>query len=62
MLPTLVITGLLTSARLVRDMAEDTLGLMRIQRIRAWYHRQFAGEHEFFADAVTSGGMQATWS
>ncbi|MFJ8582142.1 hypothetical protein [Micromonospora sp. NPDC093277] len=60
-LPTLVITGLLTFARLVQNMVEDTLGRMRIQRIRAYYHRQLAGEQKFFADAVAGGDMQAAW-
>ncbi|MFE9657793.1 hypothetical protein [Micromonospora sp. NPDC006431] len=55
-LPTLVITGLLSFARLVENMVENALNLKRIQRIRAYYHRQFAGEHDFFADAVTGGG------
>ncbi|MFU8873065.1 hypothetical protein [Micromonospora sp. SL4-19] len=55
-LPTLVITGLLTFGRLVQNMVENSLDLKRIQRIRAYYHRQFAGEHDFFADAVASGG------
>ncbi|SCL32575.1 hypothetical protein GA0070624_4512 [Micromonospora rhizosphaerae] len=55
-LPTLVITGLLTFARLVQNMVENSLDLKRIQRIRAYYHRQFAGEHDFFADAVAGGG------
>ncbi|MER5338548.1 hypothetical protein [Micromonospora sp. NPDC002717] len=59
-LPTLVITGLLTFGRLVQNMVENSLDLKRIQRIRAYYHRRLAGEHDFFADAVTSGGdMQA---
>jgi hypothetical protein len=54
--PTLVITGLLTFARLVQNMRENSLSLDRIQRIRAYYHRQFAGERDFFCDAVTGGG------
>ena len=54
--PTLVITGLLTFARLVQNMVENSLDLKRIQHIRAYYHHQLAGEHDFFADAVISGG------
>ena len=54
-LPTLVITGLFTFARLVQTMVENTLNLKRIQRIRAYYHHEFAGEHEFFTDAVSAG-------
>ncbi|MFD2768074.1 hypothetical protein [Micromonospora eburnea] len=59
-LPALIITGLLTFARLVQNMVENALDLKRIQRIRAYYHRQFAGEHDFFADAVTGGGDMQT--
>ncbi|MEV0806323.1 hypothetical protein [Micromonospora sp. NPDC050200] len=59
-LPTLVITGLLTFARLVENTVENSLNLKRIQHIRAYYHRQFAGEHDFFADAVTGGGDTRT--
>lgn len=55
-LPTLVITGLLTFGRLVQNMVENSLDLKRIQRIRAYYHQRLAGEHDFFADAVTGGG------
>ena len=55
-LPALIITGLLTFARLVENMVENALNLKRIQRIRAYYHRQLAGEHDFFADAVTGEG------
>ena len=62
-LPTLVITGLLTFLRLVQNMVENSTDLRRIQRIRAYYHRQFAGEHDFFADAVASGNaVRATWA
>ncbi|MEU5941309.1 hypothetical protein ABZ807_19460 [Micromonospora sp. NPDC047548] len=59
-LPTLVITGLLTFARLVENMVENSLNLKRIQHIRAYYHRQFAGEHDFFTDAVTGEGDTQT--
>jgi hypothetical protein len=55
-LPTLVITGLFTFARLVQNMVKNSLNIQRIQRIRAYYHRQFADEHDFFADAITGGG------
>lgn len=55
-LPALVITGLFTFGRLVQTMKENSLSLKRIQRIRAYYHRQLAGEHDFFADAVGTGG------
>ncbi|MEU8265163.1 hypothetical protein AB0C02_31715 [Micromonospora sp. NPDC048999] len=59
-LPTLVITGLLTFARLVQSTVENSLDLQRMQRIRAWYHRRFAGDEDFFADAVVGeGGMRA---
>ncbi|MFG3701700.1 hypothetical protein ACGF5C_27890 [Micromonospora sp. NPDC047620] len=54
-LPTLVITGLLTFAGLVENMVENSLGLKRIQRIRAYYHRRFAGEQDFFVDAGPVG-------
>ncbi|GGR87768.1 hypothetical protein GCM10010169_35000 [Micromonospora fulviviridis] len=59
-LPTLVITGLLTFARLVQNMVENSLNLKRIQHIRAYYHRQFAGQHGFFADAMTGEGDTRT--
>ncbi|OKI46033.1 hypothetical protein [Micromonospora sp. CB01531] len=59
-LPTLIITGLLTFARLVESMVENSLDLKRIQRIRAYYHRQFAGDQDFFADAVAGGGDTRT--
>ncbi|MFE9689419.1 hypothetical protein [Micromonospora sp. NPDC005806] len=58
-LPTLVITGLLTFGRLVQNMVEHSLDLQRIQRIRAWYHRRFAADQDFFADAVAGGGGRA---
>ncbi|SCF13392.1 hypothetical protein GA0074695_3706 [Micromonospora viridifaciens] len=62
-LPTLVITGLLTFARLVQSMVENEVDLQRIQRIRAWYHRRYAADQEFFADALTQGGgMRAEWA
>ncbi|MGC1215024.1 MAG: hypothetical protein WA890_27665 [Micromonospora sp.] len=62
-LPTVVITGLLTFLRLVQNMVENSLDLRRIQRIRAYYHRQFAGGYDFFADAVVSGDVaRATWA
>jgi hypothetical protein len=62
-LPTLLITGLLTFLRLVQNMVENELDLARIQRIRAYYHRRLAGEHDFFADAVRGEGiMRATWA
>ncbi|SCL39438.1 hypothetical protein GA0074692_5363 [Micromonospora pallida] len=61
-LPTLVITGLLTFARLVQNMAENSLYLKRIQHIRAYYHHQLASGHDFFADAVTGGGDTRTIS
>ena len=63
-LPTLVITGLLTHfLRLVQNMVENELDLARIQRIRAYYHRRLAGERDFFADAVQGEGvMRATWA
>ncbi|WP_446214977.1 hypothetical protein [Micromonospora sp. IBHARD004] len=61
--PTLVITGLFTFGRLVQTMVENELDLQRIQRIRAYYHRQFAGERDFFADAVLDGDLQrAGWA
>ncbi|WP_200214604.1 hypothetical protein [Micromonospora coerulea] len=61
--PTLVITGLFTFGRLVQSMVENSLDLQRIQRIRAYYHRQFAGEHDFFADAVVAGDLRrAAWA
>ncbi|KAB1913017.1 hypothetical protein [Micromonospora sp. AMSO31t] len=56
-LPTLVVTGLLTSLRLVQNMVENELDLARIQRIRAYYHRRLAGEHDFFIDAVQGAGI-----
>ena len=62
-LPTLVITGVLTFLRLVQNMVENSTDLRRIQRIRAYYHRQFAGEHDFFADAVASPNAdRASWA
>ncbi|MFI7576020.1 hypothetical protein [Micromonospora sp. NPDC049497] len=63
-LPTLIVTGLLTYLRLVQTMVENSLDLRRIQSIRAYYHRRFAGEHDFFADAVMGEGttMEAAWA
>ncbi|MFR9780655.1 hypothetical protein ACL02O_31995 [Micromonospora sp. MS34] len=62
-LPTLIVTGLLTFARLAQNMVENSLDLQRIQRIRAYYHRRFDGDEGFFADAVTSGGgPRAAWA
>ncbi|SIM84529.1 hypothetical protein [Micromonospora cremea] len=62
-LPTLMITGLLTFLRLVQDMVENELDLARIQRIRAYYQHRLAAEHDFFADAVQSEGtMRASWA
>ncbi|MET8307210.1 hypothetical protein [Micromonospora sp. NPDC005173] len=62
-LPTLVITGMLTFLRLVQNMVENELDLARIQRIRAYYHRRLAGDHKFFADAVQGEvTTQATWA
>ncbi|MBY8874927.1 hypothetical protein K7640_24160 [Micromonospora sp. PLK6-60] len=62
-LPTLVITGLLTFARLVQNMVENSLDLRRIQQIRAYYQERYGAGYEFFADAVGSGGpMRAAWA
>ncbi|MCW3813891.1 hypothetical protein ONA91_05405 [Micromonospora sp. DR5-3] len=62
-LPTLVITGLLTYARLVESMVENEVDLQRIQRIRAWYHHRFAGDLDFFVDALAQGGgKRAEWA
>ncbi|MBQ0906533.1 hypothetical protein [Micromonospora sp. U21] len=62
-LPTLMITGLLTFLRLVQNMVENELDLARIQRIRAYYQHRLAGEHDFFADAVQGEGiMRASWA
>ena len=62
-LPTLIVTGLLTYLRLVQTMVENSLDLRRIQSIRAYYHRRFAGEHDFFADAVVGEGTkEAAWA
>lgn len=62
-LPTLVITGLLTFARLVQSMVENEVDLQRIQRIRAWYQRRYAGDEDFFADALAQGGgTRAEWA
>ncbi|MFI7281305.1 hypothetical protein ACIBOV_13725 [Micromonospora chersina] len=61
-LPTLVVTGLLTFGRLVQNMVENSLDLQRMQRIRAWYHRRL-GDQDFFADAETPGGaMRSAWT
>ncbi|MEV0428643.1 hypothetical protein [Micromonospora sp. NPDC050495] len=61
-LPTLLITGLLTFGRLTQNMVENSLDLQRIRRIRAYYHRRFGGDSDFFADAVAGGGeVSATW-
>ncbi|TYC05493.1 hypothetical protein FXF53_05065 [Micromonospora sp. WP24] len=62
-LPTLVITGLLTFLRLVQNMVENEVDLERMQRIRAYYHERFADGHDFFLDAVSGGGAaRATWA
>ncbi|SCF21886.1 hypothetical protein GA0074696_3516 [Micromonospora purpureochromogenes] len=61
-LPTLVVTGLLTFARLVQNMVENSLDLQRIQRIRAYYHRNVSTGHDFFADAVSDEDIaRAAW-
>ncbi|MFD0787240.1 hypothetical protein ACFQZ8_25340 [Micromonospora azadirachtae] len=62
-LPTLVVTGVLTFLRLVQNMVENEVDLERMQRIRAYYHERFAAGQEFFIDAVSGAGTaQATWS
>jgi hypothetical protein len=62
-LPTLVILGALTFLRLVETTVENSLDLRRIQRIRAYYHHQFASEHDFFADAVAADdSMSTSWN
>ncbi|MEU8115070.1 hypothetical protein [Micromonospora sp. NPDC048947] len=62
-LPTLVIIGVLTFLRLVETTVENSLDLLRIQRIRAYYQHQLAGEHDFFADAVVAGdAMSTAWN
>ncbi|MEH1169030.1 hypothetical protein V6V47_26970 [Micromonospora sp. CPCC 205539] len=62
-LPTLVIIGVLTFLRLVETTVENSLDLRRIQRIRAYYQHRFAGEHDFFSDAVTAeGSMRTAWT
>ncbi|MEU8088256.1 hypothetical protein AB0B57_32165 [Micromonospora sp. NPDC049101] len=62
-LPTLVVIGVLTFLRLVETTVENSLDLRRIQRIRAYYQHELAGEREFFADAVIADdSMQAAWS
>ncbi|WP_446209617.1 hypothetical protein [Micromonospora sp. IBSANI012] len=61
-LPTLVVTGLLTFARLVQNMVENSLDLQRIQRIRAYYHHNVSTGHDFFADAVSDEDIaRAAW-
>lgn len=62
-LPTLIIVGLLTFVRLAQNMVENALDLRRIQRIRAYYHRRYAGDLDFFADAASGGGeLRAAWA
>ncbi|MGW5670530.1 hypothetical protein [Micromonospora sp. NPDC003776] len=62
-LPTLIVIGLLTFVRLAQNMLENSLDLRRIQRIRAYYHRRYAADQEFFADAVSAGGgSRAAWA
>ncbi|MCO1594336.1 hypothetical protein M8C17_04080 [Micromonospora sp. RHAY321] len=62
-LPTLVVIGVLTFLRLVETTVENSLDLWRIQRIRAYYHHRFAGQHDFFADAVADEGtMRSAWN
>ncbi|MEW2146735.1 hypothetical protein AB0869_28390 [Micromonospora vinacea] len=62
-LPTLVVIGVLTFLRLVETTVENSLDLLRIQRIRAYYHHNLAGEHDFFADAVVAGdAMSTAWN
>ncbi|MGK5740486.1 hypothetical protein [Micromonospora sp. URMC 103] len=62
-LPTLLVTGLLTFLRLVQNMVENEVDLVRMQRIRAYYHRRLAGDQDFFADAVSGGEpARATWA
>lgn len=62
-LPTLIVVGLLTFVRLAQNMVENSLDLKRIQRIRAYYHRRYAGDEDFFADAVSAGGgTRAAWA
>ncbi|MET7668054.1 hypothetical protein [Micromonospora luteifusca] len=61
-LPTLVIIGVLTFLRLVETTVENSLDLRRIQRIRAYYQHRFAGEQDFFADAVMADdSMTRAW-
>ncbi|MEU4679207.1 hypothetical protein [Micromonospora sp. NPDC023737] len=62
-LPTLVVTGVLTFLRLVQNMVENEVDLERMQRIRAYYHERLSAGHDFFADAVSGGGgAVATWA
>ncbi|MCW3842521.1 hypothetical protein ONA70_20695 [Micromonospora yasonensis] len=62
-LPTLIVTGLLTFARLAQNMVENSLDLQRIQQIRAYYHRRLVRDEDFFADAVSGGsGPQEAWA
>ncbi|MFC0007699.1 hypothetical protein [Micromonospora siamensis] len=61
-LPTLVITGLLTFARLVQNMVENSLDLRRIQKIRAYYHEHYATGYDFFADATITDPVRASWA
>ncbi|MFD6684088.1 hypothetical protein [Micromonospora parva] len=62
-LPILVIIGVLTFLRLVETTVENSLDLRRIQRIRAYYQHNLAGEHDFFADAVVAeDAMSTAWN
>ncbi|MEV0155225.1 hypothetical protein AB0H57_15975 [Micromonospora sp. NPDC050686] len=62
-LPTLVITGLLTFARLVQSMVENSLDLRRVQQSRAYYHERYGAGYDFFADAVHAGEpVRAAWA
>ncbi|MEW1586223.1 hypothetical protein AB0283_12315 [Micromonospora vinacea] len=62
-LPTLVVIGVLTFLRLVETTVENSLDLRRIQRIRAYYQHNLAGEHDFFADAVVADdAMSTAWN
>lgn len=60
-LPTLLVIGGLTFVRLVETGVENMVNVIRIRKIRAYYHQRIAAGTDFFADAsrATDSGTAA---
>lgn len=60
-LPSLIVLGWLTFARLVETSIENYQDLVRLRGIRAYYHEHLAKGSEFFSDAVVADPGRAAW-